>query len=174
MNSFANCSSSSKSTFSSAGKSSLGTFAGGKVVLGGINNESATPLWKSLVAQFWGDRLGGGKVKGCCLRRGCWLGILEKLFDVGVIIGVGGGETPPLITWLCVEVGGGGGLGGVDVNLSGCCSKFLRSWLPFNADFGVEVLSYIEKKIMISFFFHLQYLKSESKKITHSQKLKIV
>ena len=82
LNSLANCSSSSRSTFSSAGKSSLGTFAGGKV--GGINESCEV-----------------GKVNGC-LRSGCCprLGtLLEKLFDVGGVIDGG------------ADAGGGAGCG---------------------------------------------------------------
>ena len=62
--------------------------------------------------------------------------------------GVGGvGEISPIIRCCCGccrswGAEGGGGLGGVDVNLDGSSSpKLFMSLLTFNADFGVEVLS---------------------------------
>ena len=63
--------------------------------------------------------------------------------------GMGGGEIPPTIRCCCGCWGaeGGGGLGGVDVNLDGSSSpKLFMSLLTFNADFGVEVLSCLKER----------------------------
>ncbi len=111
LNSFANCSSSSRSTFSSAGRSSLGTPGGGN----------------------WGETEGGGWARGLPFKapKAKWrplvvVGTDEVVGrDLAVTSGgesevkrgedVSGGETPPGLAEVAIDVNGGGG--GIGVKL---------------------------------------------------------